>query len=68
MALTAKADVTVNPATLTIVSDRRIISGTVTSQGESATYKAIFPLSISDDSGKVWTFKSDDGKVAVYVA
>lgn len=66
--LTAKADVTVTPATLTVVSDRRIITGTVTSQGEQATYEARFPVTVKDDSGRVWVLKSDDGKTATYTS
>jgi hypothetical protein len=58
MALSATLDPT--GKTLTVVSDRRIV--TVTSQGDTAT--AVFPITIS--GGPVFTVKSDDGKTATY--
>lgn len=66
MALTATVDITVSPIRLTVVSDKRKVSGTVTVGGETANYSASFPVSISDDSGRVWTVFSDNGTTAVY--
>ena len=66
MSLTAAVDITVAPITLTITSDRRKVTGTVVSQGETATYSATFPVTITDTSGRVWTMKTDDGVKAVY--
>lgn len=68
MALTATVDITTTPVTLTVTSDRRKITGTVTSQGETATYTATFPVTITDTTGRVWTGRSDDGVKAVYTS
>lgn len=68
MALTASVDLTQTPIRLTVVSDRRKVSGTVTVGGETANYSASFPVSISDDSGRVWSVFSDDGATAVYTS
>lgn len=67
MALTAKVDTTVTPVTLTVVSDRRKVSVSVTSAGETATGTAAYPVVVSDTSGKVWTVQTDDAVTAVYV-
>jgi len=67
MALTAIVDVTKTPITLTIVSDKRKVSVTVTSAGETATGTATYPLNITDAS-RTWTKVSDDGTTAVYSA
>jgi hypothetical protein len=66
MSLTAAVDITVSPITLTVTSDRRKVTGTVVSQGETATYSATFPVTVTDTSGRVWTVKTDDGIKAVY--
>jgi len=67
MALTATVDVTKTPITLTVVSDKRKISVSVTSAGETATGTAVFPVQITDGS-RTWTQKSDDGTTAIYTA
>lgn len=66
MSLTAKLDLTVNPPTLTVTSDRRKVSVQVTAVGETATATGLFPVTVSDSSGKQWKQVSDDGTTAVY--
>lgn len=66
MALTASLDLTKNPVELTVVSDKRKVSVTVTAVGETATATGAFPITITDSSGRVWTQKSDDKVTAVY--
>ena len=66
MALTAKVDLTTTPPTLTVVSDKRKVAVSVTAAGETATGTATFPVKVTDDSGRVWTVKSDDGATATY--
>lgn len=66
MALTASIDTSKTPIELTVVSDKRKVEVTVTVAGETATGTATFPVKITDDSGRVWTLKSDDGTTAVY--
>lgn len=66
MALTAAVDVTATPPTLTVVSDKRKVAVTVTAAGETATGNAMFPVTVTDTSGRVWTVKTDDGVTAVY--
>lgn len=66
MALTAAVDINATPPKLTVTSNRRRVSGTVTSAGDTANYVALFPVTITDDSGRVWTNVSDDGTTAVY--
>lgn len=66
MALTAKIDLSKTPCQLTVVSDKRQVVVSVTSAGETATGTATFPVTVTDDSGRVWTLKSDDGATAVY--
>lgn len=66
MALSAVVDLTVTPITLTIVSDRRKVTGTITSAGDTATYTAQFPVTIVDSSGRTWTVRGDNGSTAVY--
>lgn len=65
MALTATVDVSKTPITLTIVSDKRLISVSVTSAGDTATGTATYPLTIVD-AARTWAKVSDDGKTAVY--
>lgn len=64
--LTAKIDLTVTPITLTVTSDKRKVEVSVKSAGETATGTAVFPVTITDTSGRTWTQKSDDGTTAVY--
>lgn len=66
MALSAKVDITKTPYTLTVVSDKRAVKGTTTVGGESATFNATLEPVVTDDSGRVWTKKTDDGTTAVY--
>lgn len=66
MAITAKIDTTKTPIELIVTSDKRKIALTATVAGESATATAVFEPGIKDDSGRVWTKKSDDGTTAVY--
>lgn len=67
MALTASVDLTKNPPTLTVVSDKRKVSVQVSAVGETATATGTFPIKVTDDSGKAWSVQSDDGTTAVYV-
>lgn len=66
MAITASINLTKTPIELTVVSDKRKVAVSVTSAGETATGTATFPVTVSDDSGRVWTRKSDDGTTAIY--
>lgn len=66
MALSATVNISVSPITLTVVSDKRKVSGTVTAVGETAPFDAKFPITINDSTGRVWTSVSDDGITAVY--
>lgn len=66
MALTASIDITKSPLELTVVSDKRRVRVSVTAAGETAVGTAIFPVTVTDDSGRVWTRKSDDGTTAIY--
>lgn len=66
MALTATIDLTLTPPTLTVVSDKRVVKVTVSAAGDTATGTATFPITVTDDSGRTWTVKSDDGTTAVY--
>lgn len=66
MAITASINLTKTPIELTVVSDKRKVAVSVTSAGETATGTATFPVAVSDDSGRVWTRKSDDGTTAVF--
>lgn len=68
MALTATLDLTKTPAELTIVSDKRKVTVTVTSAGDTATGTATYPVTVTDDTGRVWTSQSDDGTTAVYTS
>ena len=68
MTLSAAVDITVTPITLTVTSDRRKVTGTVVSQGETASYSATFPVTVTDTSGRVWTQASDNGIKAVYTS
>jgi hypothetical protein len=64
--LSATVDTTKSPIELTVTSAKRKVSGTVTVAGETATYSGAFEPTVTDDSGRTWTKKSDDGSVAVY--
>jgi hypothetical protein len=66
MALTATLDLTKQPPTLTVVSDRRKVEVDVTVLGETVTATGTFPITITDDSGRAWSLKSDDGATAIY--
>lgn len=66
MALTATINLSKTPAELTVTSDKRRVAVSVTAAGETATGTATFPVTVQDDSGRVWTRKSDDGLVAVF--
>lgn len=66
MALTAAVDTAKSPIELKVTSDKRKVEVTVTAAGETAVGTAVFPIKITDDSGRVWTLKSDDGATAVY--
>lgn len=68
LAISASVDITVTPIKLTVVSDRRKVTGTVTSQGETASYSAQFPITVNDTSGRTWTKTTDDGITAVYTS
>lgn len=68
MALSATVDVNANPPKLTVTSDDREFTVTVTSAftNEEATATGTWPLTVSDSSGHTWTEQSDDGTTAVY--
>lgn len=66
MALTAAVDLAVTPPKLTVVSDKRKVSVSVQTAGETATGTATFPVLITDNGGRTWTKVSDDGVTAVY--
>ena len=66
MALTATLDLTVTPAVLKVVSDRRKVSVDVHSAGDDAVATGQYPVSVVDSSGRAWTVQSDDGTTAVY--
>jgi hypothetical protein len=65
MALTAAVNVNVTPMTLTVVSDKRVLTGSVTVAGETAEWTAELPITINDTI-RTWTLVSDDGKTAIY--
>lgn len=66
MSLKASIDTTKSPIELTVVSDRRLVEVDVTAVGETVTATGVFPVTITDDSGRAWAIKSDDGITAVY--
>lgn len=66
MAISAAIDLTKSPPTLTVTSDKRSVTVTVSCAGETATGVARYPVTVSDSSGKVWKAISDDGTTAVY--
>lgn len=66
MALTATIDISATPPTLTVVSDRRVIDVEVTTAGETATGHAVYPVTVTDSSGRMWTKVSDNDVTAVY--
>lgn len=67
--LTAKLDLTVTPNTLTVTSDKRIVSVDVTVLGETVKAEGRFPITIKDArTAVIWTLKSDNGTTAVYTA
>ena len=66
MALAATVDLSKNPPTLTVVSDKRIVTVTVAAAGETATGTAVYPVTVTDSSGRTWSKKSDDGATAVF--
>lgn len=66
MSLSASLDLNATPPTLTVVSDRRKVSVNVTVLGETVNASGLFPVTVTDSSGRVWTQKSDDGTTAVF--
>jgi predicted methyltransferase len=66
MTLSAKVDLTVNPPVLTVVSDKRKVSVQVTAVGETVTATGLFPVTVTDSSGKAWKAVSDDGTTATF--
>ena len=64
MALTVTIDLTKTPPTLTIVSDKRLVSVSVTSAGDTAVGTATYPYTVTD-TAHTWKPISDDGKTAV---
>ena len=66
MALNATVDVSTTPIRLTVTSDQRVVEVTVTAAGETAEGSAVFPITVTDNSGRTWTKQSDDGVTAVY--
>lgn len=66
MTLKATVDVSKTPLELTVVSNKRAVSGTVTVGGETATFSGSLEPTVVDDSGRVWSKVSDDGSTAVY--
>ena len=66
MSLTATLNLTVTPPTLTVVSDKRVVSVVVTAVGETTTATGWFPVVKTDSSGRVWTQASDNGTTSVY--
>jgi hypothetical protein len=67
MAITASVDITKTPIELTVTSDKRTVSVSVTTAGETAVGTATFPIVVTDAT-RTWTKKTDDGHVAVYTA
>ena len=65
MALTATVDLTKTPPTLTVVSDKRIITVSVIAAGETAVGTATFPVTVTDTT-HVWKVVTDDGKTATF--
>lgn len=68
MALTARIDTSSIPATLTVTAAAadRAVSVTVRSGGQTAAASGTWPVVVVDDSGHVWTVKSDDHVTAVF--
>ena len=66
MALTASVDITKTPIELKVTSDKRKVAVTVAAAGETAVGTAVFPVTVTDSSGRTWTKVSDDDTVAVY--
>ena len=67
MTINATVDLTKTPPTLTVTSDHRIVSVSVTAAGDTAVGTATFPVTVTD-AAHVWKVVSDDGKTATYVA
>lgn len=51
---------------LTVASDKRKVTVDVSAVGETAQCAGLFPVTVSDESGHVWTLATDDGTTAVY--
>lgn len=68
MALTATVDTTKTPIELRVISDKRKVTGTVTVGGETANYVGAFEPKITDDSGRTWVKRDDDGSTAIYTS
>lgn len=69
----ANPTITINlaasPQTVTVKTDptaNRSITLTATDRGSTATANAIYPITLTDSSGRVWVKQSDDGLTAVY--
>jgi hypothetical protein len=63
--LTGTLDATKTPPTLTIVSNKRVLSVTVASAGDTLTVTGAYPITITD-AVHTWTKSADDGTTAVY--
>jgi hypothetical protein len=60
---------TANPATVIVKTDPtspRNVVLTATDRGSTATVNAIYPVQLTDSSGRAWSKVSDDGLTAVY--
>jgi predicted methyltransferase len=66
MTISAKLDLTAAPPTLTVTSDKRKVSVEVSAVGEKTTATGMFPVTVTDSSGKVWKSVSDDGTTATF--
>jgi len=65
MALKATLDLAKNELRVES-SPSRSVTLTVTDRGSTASAEGIYPLTVTDDSGRVWRLESDDGAVAIY--
>lgn len=64
--ITASTDFTKDPPELTVVSDKRAVDVLVSTAGENVTAIGAYPITIVDDSGKVWKPKTDDRTTAIF--
>jgi hypothetical protein len=49
-----------------VTSDKRKVSVEVSAVGEKTTATGMFPVTVTDSSGKVWKSVSDDGTTATF--